>query len=41
MVTRTNYNEVRPRVDYHVTPYGQQRCPAPYPLLVWRKQPTC
>jgi len=35
VVTRIVHNEVPPRVEYHLTPWGQQLCPALDGLLRW------
>ncbi len=35
LVTRTVYPEVPPRVEYHLTDWGQSLCPALDQLLTW------
>jgi DNA-binding HxlR family transcriptional regulator len=41
IVTRTAYAEVPPRVEYHVTDWGQLLCPALDRLLTWaERQPS-
>ena len=41
IVQRTVYPEVPPRVEYHLTEWGQSLCPALDSLLTWaERQPT-
>ena len=35
LVERTAYDELPPRVDYRLTPWGQALCPALDAILVW------
>lgn len=35
VLTRTNYNEVPPRVDYALTPFGRSLANAIVPLCTW------
>lgn len=35
LVERTAYEEMPPRVDYRLTPWGQALCPALDAILVW------
>lgn len=37
VVTRIVHNEVPPRVEYHLTPWGQELCPALDALLIWHE----
>jgi DNA-binding HxlR family transcriptional regulator len=37
VVTRTVHNEVPLRVEYYLTPWGEQLCPALDSLLVWQE----
>ncbi|WP_121114318.1 winged helix-turn-helix transcriptional regulator [Croceibacterium ferulae] len=37
VIARTIHNEVPPRVEYHLTAWGQQLCPALDSLLIWRE----
>lgn len=38
LVERTTYPEVPPRVDYRMTEWGQQLCPALDAMLLWSEQ---
>ncbi|MGN6031441.1 MAG: winged helix-turn-helix transcriptional regulator [Thermomicrobiales bacterium] len=41
IVTRTDYRQVPPRVDYRLTEWGQELCPALDALLAWaEKRPS-
>ena len=35
LVLRTDYEEVPPRVDYRLTPWGQKLCPVMDSMLEW------
>ncbi|WP_150636775.1 winged helix-turn-helix transcriptional regulator [Pseudomonas fluorescens] len=38
LVLRTDYQEVPPRVDYRLTPWGQKVCPVMDSMLEWAEQ---
>ena len=38
IVQRTVYNQVPPKVEYHLTDWGQSLCPALDKLLTWAEQ---
>jgi DNA-binding HxlR family transcriptional regulator len=38
ILTRTVHPEVPPKVEYHLTPWGQSLCPALDQLLTWAEQ---
>lgn len=40
LVQRTVHDEKPPRVDYAITPWGQQLCPALDSLLLWMETRT-
>jgi DNA-binding HxlR family transcriptional regulator len=40
LVLRTDHGESPPRVDYRLTPWGQELCPALDALLLWSESPT-
>ena len=38
LVLRTDYEEVPPRVDYRLTPWGQKLCPVMDSMLEWAEK---
>lgn len=38
IITRTDYKEIPPRVDYALTPFGQSLCKALAPLCGWGEE---